>query len=143
MSKNPNPPPSKPDDQEKTPIRNDSRFWVATVLIVGMLIILIISVLQSQYTQTTQLAAIFSGWITSIIAFYFYTQTSTQLQNQIRIQAEQESQARARRSALVHDLKGRIMGYETAMKSLAAANRAQAAQDTIDEIKAILEQQES
>lgn len=143
MSENQNQPPQKPDDQEETSIRNDPRFWVATVLILGMLTILTIAVLQGQYTQTTQLAAIFSGWITSIIAFYFYTQTSTQLQNQIKTSAQSESQARARRSALVHGIKGIIIGSETAMKALAEANRAKATQETIEKIKTILEQEES
>jgi H+/gluconate symporter-like permease len=49
-----------------------------------MLIILVISVAQAQYTQTTQLAAIFSGWITTIVAFYFYGQSSAQAQTQIK-----------------------------------------------------------
>ncbi len=61
-----------------------SRFIIALALIVGMLIILTISVLESQFTQTEQLAAIFSGWITSIVAFYFYGQSTAAAQNQIK-----------------------------------------------------------
>ncbi len=57
---------------------------ISLALIVGMLIILIISVLESQFTQTEQLAAIFSGWITSIVAFYFYCQSTASPQNQIK-----------------------------------------------------------
>ena len=33
-----------------------------------MLIILVISVAQAQFTQTTQSAAIFNGWITMVVA---------------------------------------------------------------------------
>ena len=58
---------------------------ISLALIVGMLIILIISVFsESQFTQTEQLAAIFSGWITSIVAFYFYCQSTASPQNQIK-----------------------------------------------------------
>jgi len=42
-----------------------------------------IVVAQAQYTQASTLAGIFSGWITSIVAFYFYGQTTTNAQNQI------------------------------------------------------------
>ena len=71
-------------DSEKLTDGYGSRFFIALALIVGLLIILIISVVQGQYTQTTQLAAIFSGWITSIIAFYFYGQSNAQAQSQIK-----------------------------------------------------------
>jgi len=66
-------------------------------IIGGMLIVLIISVLQGQLTETQQLAAIFSGWITSIVAFYFYGQSNAQAQNQIKTstQVATESNQRA------------------------------------------------
>lgn len=142
MSENENQPPPRPDDKEKTSIRNDARFWVATVLIVGMLIILTIAVLQNQYTQTTQLAAIFSGWITSIIAFYFYTQTSTQLQDQIKASANQEERTHTRKTALVQYIRGIISDSEMTIKSLTEANRAKATQETIELIKTRLDQEE-
>jgi predicted tellurium resistance membrane protein TerC len=68
------------------------RFGVAFTIILGMIIILIITVLQREHQQTLQLAAIFSGWVTSIIAFYFLDQTTTQAQEQtkLHIQAEEE-----------------------------------------------------
>lgn len=103
-----------------------------------MIVILIIAVLQGQYTQTTQLAAIFSGWITSIIAFYFYTQTSAQLNNQIKASAQTEAQSHARKTALVH-VRGIISGSEVAMKAMAEPNRAKATQDTLEEIKKVLD----
>jgi len=71
-------------DSEKATDGYGSRFFIALALIVGLLIILIISVVQAQYTQTTQLAAIFSGWITSVVAFYFYGQANAQAQSQIK-----------------------------------------------------------
>jgi len=102
---NPNPPtPNTPPNTSTNPMfvtdATDglgSRFYIAVALIVGMLIILIISVAESQFTQTTQLAAIFSGWITSIVAFYFYGQTNAQNQTQIKntTQAAANSEQRA------------------------------------------------
>jgi hypothetical protein len=76
---------------------NRSRLYVALTIIGGMLIVLIISVLQGQLTETQQLAAIFSGWITSIVAFYFYGQSNAQAQNQIKTstQVATESNQRA------------------------------------------------
>ena len=151
MSGNPNNPPQNPGDQEK--VINDPRFWIATVLILGMLVILIISVLQAQYTQTTQLAAIFSGWITSIVAFYFYTQTSGQLQKQIITSAQSEAQAhQSAETAIqraqtaektVNSINGVIAGSEPVEALLAEADRAKASQETIENIKTILQREET
>jgi hypothetical protein len=151
MSENQNNPPQNLGDQEK--VINDPRFWIATVLILGLLIILIISVLQAQYTQTTQLAAIFSGWITSIIAFYFYTQTSSQLQNQIKTSAQSEAQAHQSAEAAlqraqtaektVNSIKGVIAGSEPVEALVAEADKAKATQETIENIKTILQREET
>lgn len=73
---------------EKKADGDRSRLLVALALIVGMLIILVISVAQQQYTQTETLAAIFSGWITTIVAFYFYGQSNAQAQAQIKTTAQ-------------------------------------------------------
>ena len=88
---------AKPTTESDTTDSYGSRFYIALSLIVGMLIILVISVAQAQYTQTTQLAAIFSGWITTIVAFYFYGQSNAQAQTQIKAatQAAASSEQRA------------------------------------------------
>ena len=72
-----------PSTDQPLPLKDDSRFWIALAIILGMLVVLIIAVAQAQYTSAQQLAAIFSGWITSIIAFYFLSQTNTQAQNNL------------------------------------------------------------
>ena len=150
MSENQNQSPQKTDDQEKTSIGNDPRFWIAAVLILGMLTILTVAVLQGQYVQVTQLAGIFSGWITSIIAFYFYTQTNTQLQNQSKTSAQSEAQAHQKAEVAlqraqtaekkVHIALGMITGSEPTIK-IAEVDRARAAQVTMEKIKIILEQE--
>lgn len=74
-----------------------SRFYIALTIVGGLLIVLIIAVLQGQLSETQQLAAIFSGWITSIVAFYFYGQSNAQAQAQIQtsVQAAAQSEQRA------------------------------------------------
>jgi hypothetical protein len=80
LDQNKAPPPPSGD---KTPFWTDAKFWIAFTIIIGLIAILIIVVAQAQYTQASTLAGIFSGWITSIVAFYFYGGTTTNAQNQI------------------------------------------------------------
>ena len=153
MSGNQNTPPPKPgeapppktDDQEKTPLRSDAKFWVAIALILGMLIILVIAAAQEQYTQTTQLAAIFSGWITSIVAFYFYTQSNTQLQSQAKTSAQNEGAATQRaqtadKRAQTAEKKVNKIVRAIPVEEAGKARAVQAPQETIERIKAILQE---
>ncbi len=74
-------------------IKNDARFWIAATIIIGMMAILLTTVFQGQYAQTQQLAAIFSGWVSSIVAFYFYGQSNAQAQTQIKNSAKSQTHA--------------------------------------------------
>jgi len=130
--------PPQTDDQEKTPLRSDAKFWVAIVLILGMLIILAIAAAQEQYTETTQLSAIFSGWITSIVAFYFYTQSNAQLQNQAKTSAKNEGAATQR--AQIAEKKVNKIARAIPLEEAGKPRAAQAPQDTIERIKSILQQ---
>lgn len=91
--------------EQPTSIRNDSRFWIALSIIFGMMIILIITVGQAQYTQAEQLAAIFSGWVTSIIAFYFLDKTTTQAQSQVQNSTKLQVQAQNKADTAANSLK--------------------------------------
>lgn len=160
MTENQNKPTQKPGeqptqngDQGKVSIFSDAKFWVAIVLIVGMLIILIIAAAQEQYSDTTELSAIFSGWITSIVAFYFYTNSNTQAQAQVKASAKSEAEAHTKADSA-------LQGKQRAEKKLAniagiikggirpqvteadKAKAAQVAQENIEKIKAVLEQEE-
>lgn len=98
-----------------------SRFYIALSLIVGMLIILVISVAQAQYTQTTQLAAIFSGWITTIVAFYFYGQSSAQAQSQLKVatQTAVNSEQRANQAERkISNIKSMVAVHAAIQKSM-------------------------
>ena len=86
-----------------------------------MLIILVISVAQAQYTQTTQLAAIFSGWITAIVAFYFYGQSSTQTQTQLKVatQTAANSELRANQAERkISNIKSMVSVHAAIQKSV-------------------------
>jgi hypothetical protein len=85
-----------------------------------MLIILVISVAQAQYTQTTQLAAIFSGWITTIVAFYFYGQSSAQTQLKAATQTAANSDQRAiQAERKISNIKSMVAVHAVVQKSLA------------------------
>ena len=120
-----------------------SRFFIALSLIVGMLIIIVISVLQVQYTQTTQLAAIFSGWITSIIAFYFYGQSTAQAQNQIKTvtQSAANSEQRATQAERkLSNINSMVTVHSALLKTVAPEKAAATASDeVIKNIKDILQ----
>ena len=87
-----------------------------------MLVILVISVAQAQYTQTTQLAAIFSGWITTIVAFYFYGQSSAQAQTQLKAatQTAANSEQRAiQAERKISNIKSMVVVHAAIQKSVA------------------------
>jgi hypothetical protein len=117
--------PSQPNaelNKEEPPasILNDARFWIALSIIFGMMIILIITVAQGQYTQAEQLAAIFSGWVTSIIAFYFLDKTMTQAQNQVKDSTKLQVQAQDKADEATTSQKDTQRKLNT-VKSLVAA----------------------
>jgi H+/gluconate symporter-like permease len=119
-----------------------SRFFIALSLIVGMLIILVISVAQAQFTQTTQLAAIFSGWITSIVAFYFYGQSTAQAQTQIKTvtQSAANSEQRATQAERkLSNINSMVTVHSAILKTVAPEKAATASDEVINNIKAILQ----
>lgn len=118
----PQPPPAKPTTESDITDGYGSRFYIALALIVGMLIILVISVAQAQYSQTTQLAAIFSGWITTIVAFYFYGQSNAQAQNQLKTatQSAANSEQRAiKAEGKISNIKSVVAVHSAIQKSVA------------------------
>ncbi len=140
----PNPPPNNSTNSMFVTDANDglgSRFYIAAVLIVGMLIILIISVAESQFSQTTQLAAIFSGWITSIVAFYFYGQSNAQNQTQIKntMQAAANSEQRAVQAEhKISNIKS-MVAVHAAVQRTAAPATANASDEVIKNINTLLQ----
>lgn len=121
-----------------------SRFWIALALIVGMLIILVISVAESQFTQTTQLAAIFSGWITSIVAFYFYGQSNAQAQTQIKtatITAANSEQRANQAERKLSNIKSMVTVHSAIQKTAALerTTATTASDEVINNIKDLLQ----
>ena len=101
-----------------------------------MLIIPVISVAQSQFTQTTQLAAIFSGWITTIVAFYFYNQSSAQAQTQLKAvtQTAVNSEQRAiQAERKISNIKG-MVAVHAAIQKAVAPKKAMATTAVSDEV---------
>jgi len=149
-STTPTPPPSP-----ENPIRSDARFWIAFAIIIGLIIILMIVVAQAQYTQASTLAGIFSGWITSIVAFYFYGQTTTNAQSQIAQSHQTATNANRRADASDNKLKkvleslDRSEKVQTALSArqtrgltpeMAQQDKLDAHHRTLQEIKEILSQ---
>jgi hypothetical protein len=111
---------AKPTTESDATDSYGSRFYIALALIVG--IIPVISVAQAQYTQTTQLAAIFSGWITTIVAFYFYGQSSAQAQTQIKAATQTAANSEQRAIQAEHkisNIKSMVAVHAAVQKSLA------------------------
>ena len=127
---------SKPKTESDATDSNGSRFYIALALIVGMLIILVISVAQAQYTQTTQLAAIFSGWITTIVAFYFYGQSNAQAQTQLKEAAQTvaDSEQRANQAERkLSNIRSMVAVHASIQKSV-APEKAMATTSVSDEV---------
>ena len=87
--------PSAPTkDEEKDGDRENHRYHIAFLLIGGLIIILVIPVLYKNYESAGDLAAIFSGWITSVVGFYFLQQNTEKAQQQTTIAAKDAAEAR-------------------------------------------------
>ena len=127
---------SKPTTQSDATDRNGSRFYIALALIVGMLIILVISVAQAQYTQTTQLAAIFSGWITTIVAFYFYGQSNAQAQTQLKEATQTAANSEQRANQAEHKLSNirSMVAVHASIRKSVAPEKAMATTSVSDEV---------
>jgi|WetSurMetagenome_2_1015567.scaffolds.fasta_scaffold186233_2 hypothetical protein len=127
---------SQGDYEKNSGDRN--RLAIALTLIVGLIIILIIPVVQGQFTQAEQLAAIFSGWITTIVAFYFYGQSNaaaqTQINNTAASAAKSEQEANQANKKLAQ-IKGMTKGYT--VRAFAATDRAPEAKGSDEIVKKI------
>jgi uncharacterized membrane protein YraQ (UPF0718 family) len=153
---NPTTTPTTNPNQDKASTRTDARFWIAFAIIIGLIAILVIVVLQAQYTQASTLAGIFSGWITSIVAFYFYGQTTANAQSQIAQSSQNANNAQKQLEFSNHKITRALDHLEMSAKGhedLAARlsktglkpeivqqEKSEAYQKTLQEIKDILSQ---
>ena len=81
-------------DEENDSDRENHRYRIAFLLILGLLIIVVIPVINKNYDNAADLAAIFSGWITSVVGFYFLQQNTEKAQQQTTIAAKDAAEAR-------------------------------------------------
>ncbi len=64
------------------------------LLIGGLLLIILFPVLFKNYDSAADLEAIFSGWITSVVGFYFLQQNTEKAQQQTTIATKNAAEAR-------------------------------------------------
>jgi len=81
-------------DEENDCDREKHRYHIALLLLGGLIAILLIPVFYKNYDNATDLAAIFSGWITSVVGFYFLQQNTEKAQQQTTIAAKDAAEAR-------------------------------------------------
>lgn len=81
-------------DEENDCDRENHRYHIAFLLISGLIVLLLIPVLYKNYDSAGDLAAIFSGWITSVVGFYFLQQNTEKAQQQTTIAAKDAAEAR-------------------------------------------------
>ena len=74
--------------------RENHRYRIALLLLVGLITLLLIPVLYKNYDSAFDLAAIFSGWITSIVGFYFLQQNTEKAQQQTVVATKNAAEAR-------------------------------------------------
>jgi len=90
--------PAKPGaptrDEEKDCDRENHRYHVALLLIGGLIFTILIPVAYKNYGDAGDLAAIFSGWIGSVVGFYFLQQNTEKAQQQTTIAAKDAAEAR-------------------------------------------------
>jgi hypothetical protein len=101
--------------------------YIALAIVLGLLIVLVIAVLQGQISETQELAAIFSGWVTSIVAFYFYGQSNAQAQTQINNSAQDKAKSDQRATTAetkLNSVKAQGLAQIAAHNAHTAATRA-------------------
>jgi len=81
-------------DEENDCDRENHRYHVAVLLIGGMLVLLFFPVVCENYDNAGELAAIFSGWIGSVMGFYFLQQNTEKAQQQTTIAVKDAAEAR-------------------------------------------------
>lgn len=85
--------PSIATGDEENCDRENHRYHVAVLLIGGLLLIILFPVLFKNYDSAADLAAIFSGWITSVVGFYFLQQNTDKAQQQTTIAVKDAAEA--------------------------------------------------
>jgi len=81
-------------EEENDCDRENHRYHIAALLIGGLIFIISIPVCYKNYENAGDLAAIFSGWITSVVGFYFLQQNTEKAQQQTTIAAKDAAEAR-------------------------------------------------
>ena len=101
------------DNGDKMDISKENhRFWFAVLLISGMLIIISIPIFQGKYDDGKNLAAVFSGWITAVVGFYFLQQNTEKAQQQAQ-QAIKDGESARRDSISASDKLAKISSLST------------------------------
>lgn len=60
------------------------RFYLAVLIVSSLVIVIFIPTFFRDYSSSKELAAIFSGWITAIVGFYFLQQNTERAQEELK-----------------------------------------------------------
>lgn len=86
--------PSVATREENDCDRENHRYYIAFLLIGGLIFLLFFPVAYKNYDKAGDLAAIFSGWIGSVVGFYFLQQNTEKAQQQTTIAVKDAAEAR-------------------------------------------------
>jgi uncharacterized protein HemX len=102
----------KPSDATET-----HRFYIALAIILGMVIIIFVPTAQASYSSAKDLAAIFSGWITAVVGFYFLQQSTERAQQQTQQATTESANARKDAASAAKKLTSLTGAYDSALDS--------------------------
>lgn len=120
--------------EEIEKITENHRFRIAITFVVGFLLIFLVALIGEilgVYQGVANLAAIFSGWLTAVIGFYFLGQSAAQARQQTREATREAVKAREDKSSMEEEKLGIIHKGKPQIEEL---------RDIIDEYKSLIEE---
>ena len=124
--------------QELDASTENHRFLIALSLLSGMILIILLPVYYQKYDNAQDLAAIFSGWMTSVVGFYFLQQNTDKAQQQTKFASEEAAKARIEATDAAKKTVGLVSDSEYGITSFKI--KLEEAASTVNEYKTLYEE---
>ena len=124
--------------QELDASTENHRFLIALSLLSGMILIILLPVYYQKYDNAQDLAAIFSGWMTSVVGFYFLQQNTDKAQQQTKFASEEAAKARIEATDAAKKTVGLVSDSEYGITSFKI--KLEEASSTVNEYKMLYEE---
>ncbi len=91
------------------------RFYLAVLIVVAMVSLISIPTFFRDYDSSKELAAIFSGWITAIVGFYFLQQNTERVYEELKKVSQEAREAREKTLETMKKLSNVVSIFESSI----------------------------